>query len=454
VRKYSVPGMTPSGQNTQPASAASGALNSRLILLRDDVQTLLLGLKKIGEEIQTYGGPRVQSDVELRKRAVGHLKAIDDLFKSDPSRTSQQAWSEYHRIRDEVTQVNQEVLEMMAGLAIHRENVDAKICWIVRQFLEEISAGQLGLTVFTARDLNFPTLARLTRVRFPVKSVWTLPLAAHQFANLQIKDAPDVEAFAKAAAKKEIESAMSQAEGESPQGEVLRRKTEAKAYSRWIQLMSDSLAVFFTGPCYAASAILMRLSPLGVELDDDSQISDIDRAFVMLETLRQVDVGIDGEDRPYTPVIDWLDGRWNAMLDAAGSAGPSPERVRELAGFVHDLARLADQKLAYAKYPLIPADYYKSGGWSTARQWALKWSPELKQQVALTTPDLTDAGTVRDAFNAGWLAFSRTSGDPGAANAIATVVMDICDTIVRPYYEPLAKTAPAGPPGARARPGV
>lgn len=429
-------------------------LHSRLVLLRDDVQTLLLGLKKIGEEILTYGGPRVQSDVELRRRAMGHLKAIDDLLKGETAPAGKEAWGEYNRIRDEVTQVNQEVLEMVAALAMHRENVDAKVCWIVRRFLEDISAGQLGLTVFTARDLNFPTLARLARVRFPVKSVWTLPLAAHHLANLQIKDAPKVDAYALQTAKRDAEKSAPQTAGNASQNEVLRRKAEAKAYSRAIQLISDSLAVLFTGPCYAASATLLRLSPLGVELEDESQASDIDRAFVILETLRQMNVVESGDEPPYATFITWLEGRWNAILEAAGSAGPSADRAQELTAFVGDLVKLAGQELAYALYPLTPADYYTSGGWSIARKWALEWANNIRGEMPLTPGNKDELNTVRDAFNAGWAAYAKIAGQPGARDAIGNAVMGVCEEIVRPYYEPAMKTQPAGPPGARARPGV
>ena len=434
--------MTPTGQNL---------LRSRLQLLREDVEALLEGLSKIASEVLTYGGPRVQSHVELRNRAVAHLNAITKALTASPS---QQAWTEYNRIRDEVTQVNQEVLEIVAGLAIHRENVDAKICWVVRRFLEDISGASLGLTVFTARDLNFPTLARLTRVRFPVKSIWTLPLAAHQFANLQIKDQAALEAYASDAARREAQNSQLPASGNAAQNEILRRKSESKAYSRWIQLMSDCLAVFFTGPCYAASAILMRLSPLGVELEDDSQASDIDRAYAILAMLRRMDAPIDGDDPPYTEFIDWLEARWKGMLTAAGSVGPAPDRAAELDSFVSGLARLADQEVAYAKYPLMPLPYVNSGSWSSAQIWAQDWISSVKANSPLTTPDVSVSGTVRDAFNAGWLVYSKIPGQPGEVNALAAAVKATCDRIVAPYLSPPQTMQPPGKPGARPQPGI
>jgi hypothetical protein len=420
-------------------------LNSRLNLLQEDVEALLATLKKLTEDVQSFGGPQVRSHIDLGHKAVDQITAITRLLGTMALTSSAADWTNYNEIRDNVAQINQEVLEIVQGLAIHRGKEDEEFCWIVRRFLEGIFGDFLGLTVFTARDLNVPTLARLTRVRFPVKSIWTLPFAAHQFANLKIKDTAELVEFAKEVAASEVRTLLS---GVS---DLARRKAEAKAHSRWTQMMSDGLAVYFTGPCYAGSAILMRLSPAAMEPDDDWQASELDRAFVIVEMLRQMDVKLEGQETPYTGFINWLEKQWNEMLAAAGSEGLSDERRKDLEEFVRDLMKVADKNLSSGKYPttIIP---YIEGSWSTAQRWSQEWPGQVEKGVPLTLPkDISSSSNVRDAFNAGWLCRSKIDSDARNVMAIGVAVLELCGQIVQGFYQPQAQPAQThGPAGTRA----
>ena len=270
-----------------------------------------------------------------------------------------------------------------------------------------------------------PTLAKLTRVRFPVKSIWTLPIAAHHFANLKIKDTPDVAEFAKEVAASEVGTLLAPgALGPA------RAKAVAKAHSRWNQMISDGLAVYFTGFCYAGSAILTRLNPAVMEADDDSQASELDRAFVILEMLRQMNQRPEGIDPAYTEFRIWLERQWNEMLAAAGNSGMTDERRKGLEKFVKDLTAVADKKLSSGKYP-ITINPYIEGSWSTAQQWSQLWQGNLKNQDQLQMPNgITSSTNVRDAFNAGWHCRSKVGDDAGKVNAIGAAVLRLCGEIV------------------------
>jgi len=420
-------------------------LKSRLKVLQDDVDALLETLNSLTGDVQVFGGPRVQSHVDLKNKAVGQRTTISDLIEKIAPASSVADWVKYNELRDNVAQINQEVLEIVQGLAIHRGSTDEKACWIVRRFLEGISGEPLGLTVFTARDLNVPTLGRLTRVRFPVKSIWTLPCTAHQFANLKIKDTPSLTALAKATAAHEAQSLP------PPPSRFAQQRMETRIQSRWLEIMSDVLAVYFTGPSYAGSTILMRLSPAGGDVDE-SQASDLDRAFVILETLRQLDSKSDGED-PYKDFVAWLESRWNDMLAAAGSEGLSDARRKELLDFVSGLLTEADQSVSYAKYPLHKIPFMDStGSWDIAQQWSKDWQTDLKNDDTLRAPGDVDASSnIRDAFNAGWLCWSKTN-DVRKVGVIARAVFDLCGQIVEPFFHPVTQgPETSGRPGTRGR---
>ena len=113
-------------------------LNSRLKLLQEDVEALLDRLKKLTEDVRCFGGPQVHSHIDLHRTAVDEIEAIKRLLEKIAKASSAADWTDYNKIRDNVTQINQEVLEIVQGLAIHRDNLDGTFCWIVRRYLEGI----------------------------------------------------------------------------------------------------------------------------------------------------------------------------------------------------------------------------------------------------------------------------------------------------------------------------
>jgi hypothetical protein len=417
----------------------SQTFHSRVKLLQDDLTFLQDRLTTLSLEVKDSGESRV-SQIELSKEAGTKLKVIKKLLE-DPV-----DWRRFNRIRDEVTQINQEVLEIVQGLAMRRGNADETCCLIVRKFLECISQDELGLTVFTARDLNIPTLARLTRLRFPVRSIWTLPWAAHQFANLKIDSEPELKTFAQDAAAREVHARMPEA------SDAWRRKAEAAAYRRWQQTMSDALAVYFSGPCYAGSAILLRLSPATPDMEDDSLAAETDRAFVILEVLRQMDENPQDQASPYGPFTRWLEDQWNVMLTEAGGPALPEERRRELADFVKDLIRLADSTVGYAGYPLEAPVVPSQASWTTAQLWSREWENNLSKGKDLEVPrGANRMSDLRDALNAGWLCRSKAEG-PEKSNVIASAVLDLCKAIVNPPLRPPDDTAePSSRPSTRAK---
>jgi len=103
-------------------------LKSRLKVLQDDVDALLETLNSLTGDVQVFGGPRVQSHVDLKNKAVGQRTTISDLIEKIAPASSVADWVKYNELRDNVAQINQEVLEIVQGLAIHRGSTDEKAC--------------------------------------------------------------------------------------------------------------------------------------------------------------------------------------------------------------------------------------------------------------------------------------------------------------------------------------
>lgn len=397
---------------------------SRLKLLQEDLTTLQKRLTTLSVPLENSDEWRV-SQTELSRQARIKLLVIKNLLAGPVD------WSEFNQIRDGVTQINQEILEIVQGLAMRGADTDEICCVIVRRFLGGIGQDDLGLTVFTARDLNIPTLARLTRLRFPVKSIWTLPLAAHQYANLKIGSTPALRALAEDAAAAEVKQLET-----APEKAAIKR-LEAEAYSRWVQIMSDGLAVYFAGPCYAGSAILLRLSPATPDVFDCLMANDAERAFVILEMLRQIGGDPQDKESSYGRFILWLENQWTDMLAQAETAKPSQQRRNELADFVKSLISAADETVGYGRYSLEPPEVAIQASWSTAASWSYELETNLTrgQPLRVTRQPPNRLSDVRDALNAGWLCWSKAD-DPEKSAVIATAVLDLCKAIVKPPDEP------------------
>jgi hypothetical protein len=392
----------------------------RLKILEKDAETLLDGLQKLIDEVQKFGGGRARLLVEqkLKNRAFKLMNSIKGLRNKLPNLEVSAAWMEYLHIREDLTNINYEVLEIVGGLAIRGVNVvnvEETLCWIVERFLAGIPVDPPGFTVFSARDTNSPTLARLMRVRFPVKNVWALPMTAHQFATFVIEDTPELIALAKDLAVKEVQSIQPALDGGDLRSKLLLRRAEKNAVSRWAQLMADGVAVYFTGPCYAGSAILLRLNPSTVEPEEDSQAPEYERAFIILEMLRRMEPPqAVKKEGPYEGFANWLESSWKNILAAEENPDlPNQNRRNELQEFVKALVDLLNENLSYAKYPadLVPFSQ-NAGSWSTAQQWANDWTVSLRQETELVVPKNVDFNSnVRDAFNAGWLCWSKLESE-------------------------------------------
>jgi hypothetical protein len=415
-------------------------LENRLITLEEDLSTVLSGLEKLQSDLEGIGADGSSDEGvrrDLRAKVKTFQTTIGKLRTNLSATPGGDAWVQYGKLRDQGNQLYGEFLDIVGGVVIRSREIDEKIC-LIAEGLVRPAGHPPSLTILASRDSYVPNLARLMRVRVSDRTIWCLPLTAHQFARVLIKDYEDLGDFARKQAEAEVAKDFPELLAPNPDPAVQKRnparrkKLENAAASRWEQLIADCLALNIVGPCYAASALLCRLSPVAGLPDDETQAEDIERAFICLEMLRKMDAGAIDTVNPYTEFISWLDKLWTQTLTDAGSSNAlSPETQAVLTAFVKGLYDLMDQVLPGVQYPAVEDQYAPDlGGWHVATQWYKMWclARTRKPPVPLELPKtITSASKVRDALNAGWL--YRSTFDAGMQE-VTKIMRDLCDAIL------------------------
>jgi hypothetical protein len=433
------------------------SLESRLLLLEEDLDIVLSGLAKFKEDLESLGKVGLDRDrlsSDLSNKVVGLQNEIQSLRSSAPPASPSETWILYADLRDRSDQIYREFLEIVCGVAILARQIDQKICMIAQE-LVRCALTPPSLTILAARDGHSSNTARLMRIRFSDRAVWTLPLAAHQFAYLLIKDFKEFKQFAADQARRGVPPQEQPAALKLLPSETLARaRTAEDERNRWEQLIADCIAIYIVGPCYAASAIVFRFSPVPGFTEKGGEAHDIDRAYVCLEMLRNLN-SKSRAGNPYTEFIGWLEGLWQEMLSGTESSYViTEEKKTEFNEFVSNLYEILEYNLPAARYPPVKdKSFMEGGGWSVAQEWARNWYEASQAADArLEVPAGIGPSTrVRDALNAAWLCRFRL---PAKAAQVSQVARDVCDAIIAARYQPQDQnlsTAPAPGPMSKTR---
>jgi hypothetical protein len=443
---------------------ASPALEARLSMLDEDLSGVLLGLEKLDTDLKDLGTAG-RSQLGVRMLLLNKVRILQNKIRDLRTNLAQKPlaamWIQYGDLRETGDQVYREFLEIVGGVAIRRRDIDEKIC-LMAQELVRGAVEPPSLTILAMGDHRVPNLSRLMRIRFSDRAVWTLPLTAHQFADLLIEDFREFKSFALQKAEGEVGEATPEKPTAEVNPELYRKKLQRNklldsASTRWEQMIADCIALFIVGPCYAGSAILFRFSPVAAFPETDAHALDVERAYVCLEMLRRLNKSANA-DLPYKDFIDWLEKLWAQMLaDAGNSEVLTSARTTELDSFVADLYQILDQNLPLAQYPIYQDQYSLDlGGWAIATKWSQGWTRQAENGGGkMQMPDgVGESSKVRDALNAAWLCRSKLS-NAGDVRELTQVVKNVCDKIIVAVYKPAdtdsMSPAVQGPGGSRAR---
>jgi hypothetical protein len=389
--------------------SASAAVEQRQVLLAQ-VQEVLEQLNHVEDALDH---PRL--DARLRERVSVRFKVLlgqsrtsvlqlRDELRNDAS--LEQGWLDLHAIRSDSEPLFAECLALVEGGLVRAINLDRGLCRVADALLEELSRLSEGnWERFTVLDEGeyFHDLAEVIRLRFPDVSVWSLPVAAHEFGHYlggRFEDSREVD-----------RSSMF----------VRARAAGDAAHAVLHEQFADCFATYALGPAYPCMCVLQRFDPRTADVAGDLHPDATSRVALCLDVLVRMDSDA-GLLSPFSRIIRALGDTWDEMVRAATGSRPAlgdDARARlEAAGQQHwDLLER-----------FVPEVRYR--GWLRAAQ----VEQTLLEQHDAGGALAAEAEDLRDVLNAAWAA--RLGGPPAIAPALAEWALDACQAHVPPEPEP------------------
>lgn len=354
----------------------------------------------------------------LRDRVVGRFdtelmrlqKRADALHAvvARPEQPPSASWRDLRTLQADATKLFDECLAFMQGALAREANLDDGICSLTDALLDNLAEWSdipWGRFTLLATSEFLRDTAEIIRIRHPEVSVWTMPIAAHEFGHYlgpQLRHSRN---------------------GESvyPFQERLKAADESRgtmAHSEdWYhlqELFADLFATYTLGPAYAAAFIILRMNAADAHVGSTTHPSGAQRVHGILWTLDRVaSTGAGLRREPFREVSTLLADFWKSSLAEAQpqgafstiDAGLIEERMGELLGLLSDNT---PPRLAFGR-----AD------WNRVES-ILPALLDESDPGALARMEMPEGVTRRDILNAAWLA-RLSSGDasPHVVNDLA-----------------------------------
>jgi hypothetical protein len=329
----------------------------------------------------------------------GNGQASSSVRRASSSR-QKNPWAAYAEVQRDSAQLFDECLEFIGGLAFRRTGLDdAGMCELADALIlscaqESYAVTWNFLTVPSLRDVVSKSRARLSRIRFPEWTVWTLPFTAYPLGHEVIEE-------------QDVASLIQDRTQNWP-----RRRARRHVHV----LLAEIFGAYVMGPAYAHAGIQLRFDPADAYANDVEHPAAASRVYVVLKALKTMEAG---SDRNWADRVDAVEEQWTQALGAAKPKGQMPDAPKTLDDLV-------EKALAHFELTLNnPQAQYSRHLWLQAQQLVVKWDSEATNSVepdALSTkpPTLTNP---RDVLNAAWLLrFARPDDIPRIETA-ATMML-------------------------------
>jgi hypothetical protein len=210
---------------------------------------------------------------------------------------SPEMWEALKGLDDEARGAFRESLAFIEGALVRSARVDRGVCEVADALLYTLARGAevswARLTIL-AEDEFLDQFADIVRLRYPDFSVWSLPVAAHEFGHV-------------------VGRKLSYTGPGGDEVFPIRQLLDAGDVTpeHFSELFSDFFATYTLGPAYACTCLLLRAAPIGVADDPaESHPSWRRRAELILSTLKTLEA--DANDY----MLSQVRRAWRAVIGA------------------------------------------------------------------------------------------------------------------------------------------
>lgn len=380
---------------TRDLREAPDLLNSAVSALEDGVAALKEA-KRLTVILNDEGLWALQTSLERR---CDNLTAKVDALRREVATTAGAArrgqWATYQSLlQDEARPVFIDYVDFLGGLTVRDTGLDDQVCDMTDRLLKRY-------TLLIRRSLPLPAreaalgnvLDSVLLLGFPEWSIWGIPLVGHEVGLAYLRYKTDGELL-DLAQKYVVDGSDDDHDDEQGGGHAPPPRSAELVH----HLIADAFATYTLGLGYASAALLLRLTPRHDEPRQRDWPRDIDRARVIMMTLRSPGANAPDAGGSFSDFVGILGNIWESAL--RGYAGPSNADLaqQEMAGprpeedWIDDLTREAVEHFS----GLMPTLRYDNKRWQGSEQWTgpLKTDGE--------SPDWPYDDDITDVLTAAW----------------------------------------------------
>jgi len=319
-----------------------------------------------------------------------------------------ECWSAFRDTRQECVSIFRECLAFLEGALVRSAGLDEGFCRLADALLDDLSRRTdihwARLTILAEEEF-FAQMAEIIRLRFPEFSIWSLPIAAHEFGHL---------------VGQELKALRPDGTYRYPFQEILQR--EGQVDRRNVPFLrehfADLFAAYSLGPAYACTCILLRFDPWSAHQDGREHPSYAKRARFVLRGLERMDE-TEALRQPYRGMTQHLSNLWQQSLMSARQPGTLDQATAaQLNEWLEELYFLLHREMP-------PAARYQ--GWPQAQRLSCEFLSDKKPAQLLDSED-----TLADVLNAAWLCRVQHWNDHGyQARQVSQRAVELCREIIR-----------------------
>jgi hypothetical protein len=328
--------------------------------------------------------PSLALQHSLNQRCGELEKSLNELrsrVPTDGAAATREHWQAYQSLLEDLARpVFVEYVDFLGGLTVRDTGLDDLVCDMTEAVLGRFKP-------LTSRSLPLPgrqaalgnALGSVVLLGFPEWSIWGIPLVGH-----------------------EVGLAYSQEQKDHELLKLIDHVSEAHGVSKKLvqDLLADGFATYTLGLSYACAALLLRLNPRHDEPHHSDRPRDIERARVILMTLKAERPSAPEAGGSFTDCVASLETLWKSAVVAHARPQDADAAQQEAEGpipaedWLDDLTRDAVEHFG----EMMMIRPYDEKRWRGSEDW-LK---TLREHDSASRPWLPADEVVPDVLTAAW----------------------------------------------------